>query len=117
MVMFGLIICNLAVTTRLPPKKVTGPFIDFGMFRYKPYAVYCSATFIAFLGLYTVRLQTLVLCSQPSYRNSQVLTYIDISAAFVGVDENFSFYLVSIANAGSALGRVSAGFLSDRFGA
>ena len=63
MVMFGLIICNFAVTTRLPPKKVTGPFIDFGMFRYKPYAVYCSATFIAFLGLYTVSRQTLVSCS------------------------------------------------------
>ena len=35
----------------------------------------------------------------------------------MGIDENFSFYLVSIANAGSALGRISAGLLADRFGA
>lgn len=46
----------------------------------------------------------------------QVLTYIDVSAAFVGVDYNFTFYLVSIANASSAIGRIAAGLLADKFG-
>ena len=47
---------------------------------------------------------------------AQVLTYIDVSAAFVGIDENFSFYLVSIANAGSFVGRLAGGILADRYG-
>ena len=46
-----------------------------------------------------------------------MLTYIDVSAAFVGIDENFSFYLVSIANAGSFVGRLAGGLLADRYGA
>lgn len=47
----------------------------------------------------------------------KVLTYIDLSAITVGISPDFSFYLVSIANAGSGLGRISSGFLGDRFGA
>ncbi|KAK7681846.1 hypothetical protein QCA50_015193 [Cerrena zonata] len=97
-VMFRLIICNHLVATRLPPRKVTGPFIDFEMFRYKPFAVYCSATFVAFLGLYTV------------------LTYIDISAVSAGLSSDFSFYLVSIQLL-SGFGRISGELLADRFGA
>lgn len=48
--------------------------------------------------------------------NFQVLYYIDVSAAFEGVDPGFTLYLVSIANAGSAVGRLSSGFLTDAFG-
>ena len=46
-----------------------------------------------------------------------MLTYINVSAEFVGIDPNFAVYLVSIGNAGSAVGRVIAGLLADRFGA
>ena len=46
----------------------------------------------------------------------QVLTYINVSATFVGIDNNFAPYLVSISNAGSAFGRVIAGLLADRLG-
>lgn len=46
----------------------------------------------------------------------QVLTYIDVSATHVGISEDFSFYLVSIANAGSGIGRIGGGILADRFG-
>ncbi|OBZ65726.1 Riboflavin transporter MCH5 [Grifola frondosa] len=53
---------------------------------------------LPFLGLYTV------------------LTYIDVSAAAAGVPENFSFYLLSIANAASAVGRLSGGVIADRTG-
>lgn len=45
-----------------------------------------------------------------------VLTYIDVSAAFEGIDENFALYLVSIANACSLFGRLGSGVLADRFG-
>jgi len=48
---------------------------------------------------------------------SKVLTYIDLSATTVGISPNFSFYLVSITNAGSGLGRIVAGILADELGA
>lgn len=46
-----------------------------------------------------------------------MLTYIDISSTFVGIPENFAFYLISIANAGSGAGRLFAGVMADRVGA
>lgn len=45
-----------------------------------------------------------------------VLMYISISAIQIGVSNNFAFYLAAIANATSLLGRIAAGFLSDRLG-
>ena len=45
------------------------------------------------------------------------MTYIDLAAIAVGVSPEFSFYLVSIANASSGFGRVTAGFLGDKIGA
>lgn len=45
-----------------------------------------------------------------------MLTYINVSAEFVGVDKNFSAYLVSISNAGAAVGRIIAGLSADRYG-
>ena len=46
----------------------------------------------------------------------EVLNYIDLSATAVGISPEFSFYLVSFANAGSGLGRVSAGISADKLG-
>ena len=40
-----------------------------------------------------------------------------MAAIAVGVSPEFSFYLVSIANASSGFGRVTAGFLGDKIGA
>jgi hypothetical protein len=45
-----------------------------------------------------------------------VLTFIDASAPSQGVPESFSSYLVSIANAGNAVGRLAGGILADKFG-
>ena len=45
-----------------------------------------------------------------------MLTYIDVSAPLVGVPDDLAFYLVAIANACSAIGRVGGGLLSDRIG-
>ena len=45
-----------------------------------------------------------------------MLTYINVSAVKVGIDPEFSFYLVAIVNAAGAFGRVFAGYLGDKFG-
>ncbi|PCH44595.1 MFS general substrate transporter [Wolfiporia cocos MD-104 SS10] len=95
---FLLGICNLTVDRRLPPKPRSGPFINLRAFKTPSYAVYSASAFTSFLGLYTV------------------LTYIDVSAAAAGITENFSFYLLPIANAGSLIGRVLGGICADRFG-
>ena len=47
----------------------------------------------------------------------KVLTFIDLSATRIGISPEFSFYLLSITNAASGLGRISSGFLGDKFGA
>ncbi|KAF7296027.1 MFS domain-containing protein [Mycena kentingensis (nom. inval.)] len=90
---------NLLVRRRLPPKRVPGGLLNPVAFKSLPYTVYCFSGVIAFLGLYTV------------------LTYIDVSATSVGISPDFSFYLVSIANSASLLGRISAGLCTDRLGA
>jgi MFS transporter, MCT family, solute carrier family 16 (monocarboxylic acid transporters), member 10 len=45
-----------------------------------------------------------------------VLTYLAISAIKKGISTDMAFYLISIANAASILGRVAAGILGDRHG-
>jgi len=52
----------------------------------------------------------------PIIQLAIVLTYIDVSAIAVGISPDFSFYLVSIANASSGLGRILTGITADRFG-
>ena len=45
-----------------------------------------------------------------------VLTYIDVSAYKDGLGNDFAFYLIPIANSCSFLGRVGAGYSSDKIG-
>ncbi|KAH8810087.1 major facilitator superfamily domain-containing protein [Flagelloscypha sp. PMI_526] len=61
-------------------------------------SLYVLAGFLAFLGFYVV------------------IIFIDIAAVSHGVDAKFSFYLVSILNGVSAVGRLSAGRISDWIG-
>ncbi|KAJ3737838.1 major facilitator superfamily domain-containing protein, partial [Lentinula guzmanii] len=96
--LFVLAFPNLLLARRLPPKRISGGMFHFAAFKSAPYSVYCISSLIAFLGLYTV------------------LTYIDISASAAGIDEDFSFYLVSIANAASGFGRLSSGIACDKIG-
>jgi hypothetical protein len=44
------------------------------------------------------------------------LTFIDVSAPSQGVSDRLSSYLVAIANAGSAVGRLSGGIIADHIG-
>ncbi|KAF8921208.1 MFS general substrate transporter [Mucidula mucida] len=88
---------NLTIARRIPPVYVSGGLLNLAAFKSKPYSLYCLSGLVTFLGLYTV------------------LTYIDVSASGeLGAD--FSFYLVSIANASSGVGRYIFGKLSDRYG-
>ncbi len=96
--LLGLGLANLLIKRRFPPIPTSGGLFNLRAFRAPAFSFYCASTFASFLGIYTV------------------LTYIDVSATAHGIDENFSFYLVSIANASSGLGRYCAGMLADRVG-
>jgi len=89
---------NLVLRTRLPPTKSKAGLFDTSIFKSAPYSFHVAGVFVTFLGMYTV------------------LTYIDVAGVSFGLDPNFSFYLVSIANAGSAVGRMGGGLLADRVG-
>lgn len=97
--LFMLVIANLTLRRRLQPPKNTGPFFAWHDFKKPAFNVFTIGGVLNFLGLYTL------------------LTYIDLSATRIGISPKFSFYLISIANAGSGLGRISSGFLADKFGA
>jgi len=45
------------------------------------------------------------------------LIFLDLSAQAAGISPNFAFYLISIANFSSLIGRLSSGILADRYGA
>lgn len=45
-----------------------------------------------------------------------VVSYLDASAVSAGISPDISFYLVGIVSAGSALGRIIGGYISDGFG-
>lgn len=49
-----LVVTNLTIARRLPPKELSGPFINLQAFRNPAYTIYCAAGFVTFLGLYTV---------------------------------------------------------------
>ncbi|KAG8895547.1 hypothetical protein FRB99_000488 [Tulasnella sp. 403] len=90
---------NLLIRRRLPPVRVRGGLINPAAFKQASYSIYCLGTFIGFLGLYTP------------------LTFLDVSAIeSAHLSPGFSFYLISIANASSTIGRVGGGFLSDKLG-
>ncbi|TFK95900.1 MFS general substrate transporter [Pterulicium gracile] len=95
---FALVIGNLTLKRRLPPKNLNSGLINWSSFKSPAFSTYCIASFLAWHGLFTM------------------LTYLDISATRVGIDPDFSFYLLSILNAGSLLGRLASGPLMDRFG-
>ncbi|KAI0628578.1 MFS general substrate transporter [Trametes polyzona] len=93
-----LIILNLTIARRLPPKPHPGPFINLALFKSAPYSIYTLALFVGFLGLYTC------------------LTYLSVSGIVVGIDPDLAFYLLSIANACSWIGRLGGGLAADCYG-
>ncbi|KAI5985628.1 MFS general substrate transporter [Pisolithus albus] len=98
MVLFALGIANLTIDRRLPPVNVKGGLLNLSAFRNPAYTLYCISGITCLLGLYTM------------------LTYLPVSATAVGMSKDFAFYFLAIANAASALGRLSAGYLADQIG-
>ena len=94
-----------------------GGLFNLAAFKNKAFTLWCLAGFTTFLGLST---STYLVCRNITTTDisslSIALTYIDVSAVSMGVDPDFSFYLVSIANASSGVGRLFAGTMADRFG-
>ncbi|KAJ8075499.1 hypothetical protein PM082_021129 [Marasmius tenuissimus] len=93
-----LAVPNLTLKRRLPPKNIKGGLFNWAAFRDPAFSVYTLSCVVTFLGLYTV------------------LTYIDVAATSVGVSEDISFYLVSIANAASGFGRLATSLFVDKTG-
>ncbi|KAG9311915.1 MFS general substrate transporter [Chiua virens] len=98
-VMFMLGIAILTIDRRLPPVNVKGGLFNWAALKNPAYGFYCISGVVTFLGLYTV------------------LTYIPLSAVQAGVSNDFALYLTAFANAASAVGRISCGYLADRVGA
>ncbi|KAK7030427.1 hypothetical protein VNI00_014171 [Paramarasmius palmivorus] len=114
--LFCLAIPNLTLARRLPPKHANGGMLNLAAFKFPPFTIWALAAFVNFLGLYTGMSLFLAALSNWVMNIATALTYIDISAVKAGISEDFSFYLVAIANASSGLGRITAGFLADRIG-
>ncbi|KAJ6620495.1 MFS general substrate transporter [Mycena sp. CBHHK59/15] len=96
---FILFIGNACVARRLSPVKAPGGLFGLHVFRNSIFTVFFASTIILFLGQFTM------------------LTYITSSAIEFGISPNFAFYLVSVVNFSSGIGRVVCGSLGDRFGA
>ncbi|KAJ7500229.1 major facilitator superfamily domain-containing protein [Mycena galericulata] len=92
------IIAAFTMRTRLPRPKVLPKLLDVKAFISPGYCVYVFSTVVNFLGLYTP------------------LIFISVAGVFIGIDPDFAFYLVAIANASSAIGRITSGALALRFG-
>jgi MCP family monocarboxylic acid transporter-like MFS transporter 10 len=104
---------------RLPPVVVSGGLFNLQQFKSPAYSIYCSSGFVAFLGLYTGQFpaQHSSLFRILTHAHGTVLTFIDASGPSQDIPLHLSSYLVAIANAGSAIGRLSSGILADRVGA
>ncbi|GJE96906.1 MFS general substrate transporter [Phanerochaete sordida] len=87
----------LFMARNFPPKENLPP-LSLVHYRNPAFSFYCAAGFVAYLGLFTV------------------LTYIDVAARAAGQPDEFSFYLVAIANAGSTVGRLVGGVAADKLG-
>ncbi len=115
---FGMGIANLTMRRRLPPTNASGGILNLKAFTNAPYTLWCFSTFTAYLGIYTGAIAILLFNAQltlllPAFRT--VLTYISVSATSYGVSPDIAFYLVSIVNATSGIGRIVAGICADRF--
>ena len=114
--MLALALPNLTLARRLPPKDIKGGLLNPSAFKFMPYTVWTLSSFVTLLGLYTGGSLLSPICIADRSSLFAALTYIDVAAVEAGVSQDFSFYLVSIANASSTLGRVSTALLSDRIG-
>lgn len=95
-----LLIANLCIRSRLPPKKATREAIlpDFRIFRSRIFALTTLGVFFVEWGLFVP------------------LSYLTSYAIQSGVSHTFAYQLLAILNVGSCLGRYLPGLVADRLG-
>lgn len=95
-----LIVANLCITSRLPPRKASRENIlpDFRIFRDPVFALTTAGVFFVEWGLFIP------------------LTYIASYSVHHGISTNLSYSLIAVLNAGSCFGRWLPGFFADRIG-
>ncbi|KAF8272784.1 MFS general substrate transporter [Lactarius quietus] len=91
-------VTSLTTRRRLPPTSVSGGLFNIKQFRSPAFTSYTAAGVVVLLGFNTF------------------LVFVVASGPSQGVSESFSPYLVSIANAGNAVGRLLSGILADYLG-
>ncbi|KAF8322349.1 MFS general substrate transporter [Cantharellus anzutake] len=90
---------NLLIRRRLPPVNIKGGLFNFPAFKSPHFALYYLSSTFGFFGMFTA------------------LTYLDTAAVEVAkINGDLAFYLISIANACSGIGRLGSGALSGRYG-
>ncbi|KAJ9155264.1 Riboflavin transporter mch5 [Pleurostoma richardsiae] len=96
-----LVLCgtgNILIRSRLPPAKNASAHPDFRIFRNRPFLFCTIAVFVLELALFIP------------------LTYISSYARREGFSEAFSYQILPLLNAGSAVGRALPGYWCDRIG-
>jgi MFS family permease len=94
-----LIVANLLIRSRLPPKPGSSIMPDFKILRLPSLALVTAGTYFMEWGLFTP------------------IAYLTLYAVKSGAfSDSFAFQLVAIFNAGSSLGRWAPGYLADKFG-
>ncbi len=93
-----LVIANLLIRTRLPPKIGGNVWPDFRIFGNVTFALTTAGIFLLEWGLFVP------------------LSYISSYALANGVSLAFSYQLLAVLNAGSVFGRIIPGYIADKLG-
>lgn len=96
--LFLLLIANLLIRSRLPPKVGGNVWPDFRIFRNTTFALTTGGVFFVEWGLFIP------------------LSYISSYALANGISPTFSYQILAVVNAGSFFGRWVPGYVADRFG-
>ncbi|KAK0385226.1 hypothetical protein NLU13_7703 [Sarocladium strictum] len=104
-VMGFLALATLAVSigtmrARLPPAREARPMLDLTAFRSAPFMFFGFALFFAFVGLYV-----------------PIFYIISWGQVRVHLEQNLSFYMLSVLNGASVFGRILPALLANKFGA
>lgn len=87
------------IKSRVPPRKTSRALIDMAAFRSPSFLIFTLGLFLYFMGIYF-----------PFF-------YVSTWAQhYLGTDDETSFYLFSILNAGSMFGRIVPGLAADKLG-
>lgn len=94
-----LIIANLTIRSRLPPRKAPVSFAEFFTpLKERPYLLLNIGSFCGYLGLFVP------------------ISYIVVQASSIGMPVHLQGYLIPILNGASLFGRVIPGFVADLIG-